>query len=153
WCATGEKRAQNAVAAHREAEARGVRALAAERAGADVGQIAVLQDEGELALLRHLVNLQGAGIRFTPSGSGYTATRMSLPFGPDPGPQLPLGADDTRAASLPFAFPFYGRSYSSVFVNSDGNVSFGAGDPASTSRDVGRLVGGPPRAAPLLADL
>jgi hypothetical protein len=153
WCATGARRAQNALLAHREAEARGVRAAAAGSVSADVGQIAVLQDEGELALLRHLVDLQGAGVRFTPSGSGYTATRMTLPFEPDTGTVLTLGDDDSSAASLPFAFPFYGRSYSSLYVNSDGNLSFGAGDSASTSRDVGRLVGGPPRAAPLLADL
>jgi hypothetical protein len=37
-------------------------------------------------------------------------------------------------------------------VNSDGNVTFGAGDNASTERNLGRMVSGPPRVAPLLAD-
>src|SRR5262245_14641299 len=66
WCATGERRAANAVVAHREAEARGVRARSAAQQSADVGQIAILQDEGDLALLRRPMNLQGAGIRFSP---------------------------------------------------------------------------------------
>jgi hypothetical protein len=55
--------------------------------------------------------------------------------------------------SLPFAFRFFGQSYSEVFVNSDGNLTFGSGDSASTARSVGRLVSGAPRIAPLFADL
>ena len=44
-------------------------------------------------------------------------------------------------------------SYGSIWVNSDGNITFGAGDAASTPRDAARLIGGPPRAAALLNDL
>src|SRR5262249_49195167 len=40
-----------------------------------------------------------------------------------------------------------------AFVNSDGNITFGQGDRASTERDIGRLISGPPRVAPFLADL
>src|SRR5262249_20456418 len=126
---------------------------AAAAAALDVGQIAVLLDEGDLALLRNPLDLQGAALRFSPTGGGYSVTRLALPLEPDTGTALALGDDDTRRVSLSFTFPFYGRTYTEAFVNSDGNLTFGTGDDASTARTVGRLVNGPPRAAPLLADL
>ena len=113
----------------------------------------MLVDEGDLALLRNPMDLAGAAIRFTPSGGGYSAARLSLPLEPDTGTPLSLGDDASSRIALSFAFPFYGQTHSAAFVNSDGNVTFGQKDDASTARTVGRLVNGPPRAAPLLADL
>ena len=158
WCGTARDGSRAAVLAHAEERARRERAGKADlRATAassfDVGQIAVLLDEGDLALLRNPMDLAGAAIRFTPAGSGYSAARISLPVEPDTGTKLPLGDDASSRIALSFGFPFYGQTYSAAFVNSDGNVTFGASDEASTSRDIGRLVNGPPRAAPLLADL
>jgi len=84
------------------------------------------------------------------------------PSGPDagPGPTPPpadttiaLGDDDSRSISLGFAFPFFGASWSEVFVNSDGNLTFGTGDRATASRTAGRFLTGPPRIAVLYADL
>jgi uncharacterized protein (TIGR03437 family) len=40
-----------------------------------------------------------------------------------------------------------------VFVNSDGNLTFGKGDADITDRSLGRMVAGPPRIAPLFTDL
>jgi hypothetical protein len=157
WCGTSARGARDAVWAHEEERARrgapGREARAASVGAFDVGQIAVLQDEGDLALLRNPMDLAGAALRFSPSGSGYSVTRLTVPLEPDTGARLTLGDDDSTRLSLPFAFPFYGQTYSAAFVNSDGNVTFGQKDDASTSRNVGRLVNGPPRAAPLLADL
>lgn len=48
---------------------------------------------------------------------------------------------------------FYGETFSEAFVNSDGNITFGAGDRASTSRSVGRFLAGAPRLAGFFADL
>jgi hypothetical protein len=153
WCGTTATGARDAVWAHRERLQReGVRLAAAREASADVGQIAVLQDEGDLALLRNPMDLQGAALRFSPSGEGYSATRLALPLADAGTTRLPLGDDASRSVPLPFPFPFFGRSYSEMFVNSDGNLTFGEGDSASVARNVGRLVGGPPRIAPLLAD-
>jgi uncharacterized protein (TIGR03437 family) len=64
-----------------------------------------------------------------------------------------LGDDDSRQLTLPFAFPFYGVTYSTVFLNSDGNLSFVAPESASTLRSLGRMTGGPPRISPLFDDL
>ena len=156
WCGTSRDAARDAVWAHREqAERRGtvrsrsLRGLAAQQ----VGQVAVLVDEGDLALLRNLLDLQGAGLRFTPAGEGYSVSRLDLPLFPDEGTRVSLGDDTTRSQALPFAFPFFGRSYAEVHLNSDGNLTFGQGDNASTARTLGRLLGGPPRVAPLLTDL
>jgi hypothetical protein len=153
WCATTSAGARDAVWAHRERVQReGVRIAAARAASADVGEIAVLEDQGDLALLRNPMDLQGAALSFTASGAGYAVTRLALPLLDAGTTRVPLGDDASRSVTLPFAFPFFGRSYTEVFVNSDGNLTFGEADSASVARNVGRLVGGPPRIAPLLAD-
>ena len=66
---------------------------------------------------------------------------------------LTLTDDDSAQVDVPFAFSFYGRTQTTAFVNSDGNVTFEEGDHASTERNVARLLTGPPRVAPFLADL
>src|SRR5262249_50463258 len=68
-------------------------------------------------------------------------------------PVVALGDDDSRPFTLPFAFPFYGATYTQLFLNSDGNLTFNSGESASTSRSVGRMTGGPPRISPLFDDL
>ncbi|MGE0454598.1 MAG: hypothetical protein AB7O37_11190 [Vicinamibacteria bacterium] len=152
WCGTERDGARDAVFAHLEAQARrGPRAQEALSAR-DVGNVAVLVDEGDLALLANPFDLQGSGLRFV-GGEPYSVTRLSLPASAAPGTPLSLGDDDATRVTLPFGFSFYGHEYSEVFVNSDGNLTFGGAESSSTARTVGRLVGGPPRIAPLLADL
>ncbi|GAB4235168.1 MAG: hypothetical protein Kow00109_08410 [Acidobacteriota bacterium] len=69
---------------------------------------------------------------------------------------LQLGDDTTRLVVLPdnFTFPFFGKIYREVFVNSDGNLTFGAGDArVGEPRTLDRFLAGPPRIAPLFTDL
>lgn len=113
------------------------------------GDVAVLMDQGDLIFLANSMDLQGKGLEFRP---GYTVSRVDRPLGPD-GASITLGDDDSREVPLPFAFPFFGKTYDKAFVNSDGNLTFEAKDDASTSRTLARLISGPPRVAPLLADL
>ena len=47
-------------------------------------------------------------------------------------------------AFQPDSIPFLGTNYSSVFINSDGNITFTQGDSAHTDRDLGRFNGGVP---------
>jgi hypothetical protein len=64
-----------------------------------------------------------------------------------------LGDDDTRNVALPFAFPFYGATYNRLYVNSDGNFTFGAGDISTSDRSLGRMTAGLPRIAGFFEDL
>lgn len=71
----------------------------------------------------------------------------------DPGPVLPLGDDDTIAVALGFDFPFCdGNLYDTVFVNSNGSLTFGAGD-TDFSESTTDFLAGAPRIAPLWDDL
>jgi hypothetical protein len=79
--------------------------------------------------------------------------------GPEPGPDapsetsLPLGDDDSKSIDLGFSFPYFGQTYSKVFVNADGNLTFGQGDSATANRDLTRFLTGAPRVAVLYTDL
>jgi len=130
----------------------GVRASGSNTRAAAVsrsGDVAMLVDQGDLIFLPNPLDLQGKGLEFRP---GYTVSRVDRPLGPE-GSALVLGDDDSKEVALPFAFPFFGKTYAKAFVNSDGNLTFEAADNASTARTLARLVSGPPRVAPLLADL
>ena len=69
------------------------------------------------------------------------------------GSRVTLADDDSSAQAIPFSFPYYGRSFTSVFVNSDGNLTFDQRDVDTSERGFSRLLGGPPRIAPFFADL
>ncbi len=140
--------------AHRAARLRGQALVSPSPAGADVGHIAVLQDQGDLVLRANRLDLSDVGLRFTQNGSGgYDVRRTEAPFRAPLGSRLTLSDDDSRAATVPFAFPFFGQSQTSAFVNSDGNVTFGEGDNASSERSVSRVLTGAPRVAAFFADL
>jgi len=153
WCGTTPFGGRDAVARHlQERERRGVREAEAASASFDVGEIAVLEDQGDLALFRNLVDLAGIGIEFSRSGPNYIASRVDRPVAAGGTTTLTLSDDAHVAIALPFAFPFYGQSYTAAFVNSDGNLTFVEGESASTDRSLGRLLAGPPRIAPLFSD-
>ena len=103
----------------------------------------------------HTFDLVGAGLRFTRNGIERLQRRedrRQLPVECS-ARSLTLGDDDSASGPVPFSFPFYGGSQTAAFVNSDGNITFGEADQASTERDVSRLLTGPPRVALFLADL
>ena len=118
------------------------------------GDVVVITDDGSLIVPANAFDLAGVALRFEPNGQGgYDLRRATTPFRGDLGRRLPLADDDSSEQALGFAFPFYGASRSAAFVNSDGNLTFGAGDAASTDRSVGRLLAGPARVASFFADL
>ena len=121
----------------------------------DVGEIAVLQDEGDLILAANTYDLRDVTLRFDPNAAGgYDVTRVGpATYRALLGEQVMLGDDASASLALPFEFPYYGRFHTGAFVNSDGNITFEEGDDASTLRDISRLLTGPPRIAPFLADL
>lgn len=121
---------------------------------ADVGDIAVVQDTGDLVLPANVYDVLNTGLRFARNGSGgYDVSRIDGAFRSALGTRVTLTDDDSTDIAVPFSFPFYGQSQTGAFVNSDGNITFGEPDKASTERNVARLLTGPPRVAPFLADL
>jgi hypothetical protein len=120
----------------------------------DIGDIAVIEDDGTLLLSRNSFDIRNAGLRFERNGSGgFDVTQTTPAFRTALGRRLTLTDDDSTSETIPFAFSYYGRSFSSVFVNSDGNLTFEEADAMSTTRGFARLLGGPPRVAPFFADL
>ncbi|MEL7023249.1 MAG: carboxypeptidase-like regulatory domain-containing protein [Pseudomonadota bacterium] len=85
-------------------------------------------------------------------GAGFSQGRYVLDVETISGFLLNLGDDDSAEVDIGFDFPFNGTTYSSVFVNSNGNLTFGAGD-TDFSESVAEFLGGAPRIAPLFDDL
>lgn len=131
---------------------------------ADQGNISVIQDDGTIVFNPNPFDLDNSNIHFTPNPSGvsYQVSKVPKNFDPatgaiqvtDPG-QNTLGDDSTRL--VPFAnsfrFTFFGQQYNSVYVASDGFLSFVSGDGTSDDRDIVRFLGRQPRIAPFFADL
>ena len=119
----------------------------------DVGEIAVLQDNGDLIARANRFDLSSVALRFTPNGSGYELTRADGGFRSTIGTRVVLEDDDSSGFDVPFTFAFYGTAQPRAFLNSDGNITFGEADTASTERSVSRFLSGVPRIAPFFADL
>ncbi|MEO1245415.1 MAG: hypothetical protein AAFX56_06970 [Pseudomonadota bacterium] len=73
---------------------------------------------------------------------------------PQPGAPLPVGefGDGSTELFTPFPIDFCGERYNSLFVNGNGNVTFGAPSGQFTE-SAGALLAGPPRIAGLWRDL
>lgn len=120
----------------------------------DIGQLAVVRDEGELILPANPYDLRGIAVTFARNGGGgYDLRRSDRQFQSAVGEKVPLGDDESARVALPFTFPFYAARYAELFVNSDGNVTLGVEEHASSDRNVARFLTGPPRIAPIFDDL
>jgi len=154
WCGTDPSGSASLLALHRYWQNTGaVRATATAAGDRDEGDIAILEDHSDLVVRRNPFVLDGASIRLSPNRSGgYDAARLAISLD-GLGSSLGLGAGDARSIDLPFAFPFYGRSYSRLFVNADGNLTFGTPDTSPGERGLARFLSGPPRIAAFFATL
>jgi uncharacterized protein (TIGR03437 family) len=144
---------------HQQAQSRRAVALSAEQPGPvrqDQGDIAVIDTSNGVVPSPNTFDLAGVSLRFEPSAAGYLSVPGALAFDETAranGIALSLADDDATRIDLPFVFPFFGAEYRAVWVNSDGNLTFGEGDGAVAARSLARAVSGPPRIAPLFADL
>ncbi|HWM28575.1 MAG TPA: PPC domain-containing protein, partial [Woeseiaceae bacterium] len=126
------------------------------------GNLVAIDDDGGTGLLSRIVfPVPADGAYFLAvttfpdndfTGDGGSGGRYVLDLSAVEGTVLTLGDDDSAEVTLPFPFPYQGSSYGSVFVNSNGNLTFGSGD-ADFSQSVADLLSGPPRIAPLWDDL
>ena len=130
---------------------------------ADTGELLAIDDDGGDGLLSRLVvqveetTRLAIGVTTFPDidfvGAGGTGGRYVLYVNTYRGEPVALGDDDTLEVGLgSFVFDFQGEDRTSAFVNSNGSVSFEAGDP-SFAASPAALVAGPPRIAPLWTDL
>ncbi len=86
------------------------------------------------------------------TGDGSSGGRYVLDAQAISGTLLDLGDDDSELVPLGFGFPFQGTTYTSVYVNSNGNLTFGSGDTDYTE-SVAELLSDQPRIAALWDDL
>lgn len=167
-CGTSREHSKVELFLHRQAErlrqtaqaqSTGGQVSSARPASVDMGNVAVLEDSGGVVVQPNPFNLDQQTLTFTPSAAlaaSYTSEVSGNSYDAGAaasGMLVRLGDDDFHQTALGFSFPFFGKSYQSIFVDSDGNLTFTEGDDASTDRSLGRMVAGPPRIAPLFRDL
>ncbi|MFQ5520334.1 MAG: hypothetical protein ACE5FK_02950, partial [Candidatus Methylomirabilia bacterium] len=103
----------------------------------DVGDIAVIETDPTILQPGELFDLNGRTVTFTPGpGGGYIVSASALSFDPSLGTPLGLGDDSSVQVTPAFAFPFFGTSWPSVFINSNGNITFGGGSLSFHFNDV-----------------
>lgn len=161
WCGTGGTgQLSIAVATHELALRRQVREKRAGRAReigelTSEGQIALLNNDSSVVLPPNNFDLQGAEIQYLRRPKGMSAVRVALGYKDVIGDKVAFGDDDSIEFVFEngFRFPFGDQVYDRVWVNSDGNLTFGEGDRDSAARNLTRFLNGAPRIAPLFADL
>ena len=105
----------------------GGRALPASPPGRTVttdGQTMMLTLAPADLLPSHLLDLQGATIRFTPSGANYHVQSMSLAWDPVFGAEI-TGAPSQLWMLTQFQFPFSGMNWNALYLGMYGNITFG----------------------------
>jgi hypothetical protein len=129
----------------------------------DAGDIALAKDDGTIVITPTSFDLKNRAILFTPDGDGYRISGADLAFTRDYGTRLGFffGADnrpgngddgyrDVLLAGAPF--PFYGINYDTIFIGTNGYITFTQGD-TSFRLSPTVLASNLPRIAPLWADL
>ncbi|MCP4657411.1 MAG: hypothetical protein GY856_18555, partial [bacterium] len=167
WCGSEISRLVISVARHQQFERRLERKRrlvhavgAAPEAPFDayqVGQIAVIEDNGSLLSEASPFDLAGEAMQFLrrPNQS-MSAVRFTRGIKTPLGTRLALGDDDSVEVEFPpdFQFPFGEEVYRSVLVNSNGDLTFGApGGGGFGTGSLSRFINDPPRIAALFTDL
>ncbi len=118
------------------------------------GHIAILEDDGTATRGPNPFDLQNRAIQFLRRPNGMSAIRSNLDLKHLVGDRLDLGDDDSVEVPFPdgFEFPFGDQVYTSVYVNSNGNLSFGEPSPIPAII-LDYLLYGPPAIAAFFLDL
>ncbi len=128
------------------------------------GVVAVIEDDGSVVAVRNLFDFSNNSVNFLKKKKNLRAKATSAAINPDFGSRIEDGDwggcatiapvdDDSMRLDLPFRVKFYGGKYNRIYVNSDGNLTFGSPDCASSERGLPRVLNGPPRILPFFGDL
>ncbi len=161
WCGTkGQVTTEYFIKNHEyRVKEKGIRPLSAASAkqnNQDVGEIAVMTANSTTLITPNLFDLKGKKVTFTRNAQGTFDIKVgSGSVSGNQGSVITLTDDDSEQVAFTngFNFKFYGATYTSVFINTDGNLTFKQPDSASTARDVFRVLTGPPRLAAFFQDL
>jgi len=129
----------------------------------DAGNISLAQDDGTTVISPTRFDLKNSSILFTPDGEGYRLSIADVGFSRDFGSRLGyfLGVDNQLGDGdngyrdvtlLDAPFPFFGVSYDTIYVGTNGYITFRQGD-TSARISPASLAGNLPRIAPFWADL
>lgn len=129
----------------------------------DDSDIAPLEDDGSMVIKPIKFNLKNSSVVFTPEGSGYRISAGDVAFDKDFGDRIGffLGADNTPGDAdngyrdirlLDAPFTFFGVSYDTIYVGTNGYITFTQGDTTARLSPTA-LAATLPRIAPLWADL
>jgi len=129
---------------------------------ADTGELLAVDDDGGDGTLSRLLLQAETNLRLAVAvstfpdvefiGAGESSGRYSLYINTYRGTPVEIDDDATVPVTLARPFNFQGQARSSVFVNSNGSLSFGAGD-TSVQATVPNFLAGPARISPLWTDL
>jgi hypothetical protein len=129
---------------------------------AETGQLLITNDDGGGGLLPRIIvpvardiDLAIAVSAFPDldfTGDGIEGGRYVLSVSSYRGELVTAGNDTSTPVALGAPFLFQGQTWNSVFVNSDGNLTFGRGDQ-DFGETVAEFLNGAPRIAPLWDDL
>jgi hypothetical protein len=161
WCGTTRTGLAEALALHQDHARRLARpgrltgALSTAPQAERVGNVAVLVNDGTMIAEPNAFDLDQTGLAFAARKKGETIAQSFDPWIEELGDRLTIGDDESILVSFPrgFKFTFFGRAYTKVFLNSDGNLTFQAAESSSSERSLGRFLGGPPRIAAAFNDL
>lgn len=129
----------------------------------DTGDTAVIEDDGTIVIPPAQFSLKKSSILFTPDGDSYRISRTDIPYNGDLGFRLgfffeaehKLGDGDNGYRDvrlLGAQFPFFGVDYDTIYVGTNGYITFTKGD-TSARISPAALASELPRIAPLWADL
>jgi hypothetical protein len=129
----------------------------------DAGDTAVVEDDGTILIPPRQFSLKKSSILFTPGSNGYRISSGGIPFNGDFGVRLGFffGADNKigdgdngyrDVALLGAQFPFFGVYYDTIYIGTNGYITFTQGDTAARLSPAA-LATEMPRIAPLWADL
>lgn len=137
--------------------------LSPEPRAENIDDVAHIEDAGTIIVQPNKFNLKKRSLIFTPDGAGYRIEQGDPSFESELGSRIRgfLGADGQPGSGnngyrdlllAGASFPFYGISYDTIYVGTNGYITFDQGD-TSARISAASLASEMPRIAPLWADL